>query len=113
MSAVAVKAAAGASEYVAVERFTNTSRQLEQLKDQGYWCYGADAEGVAPWELDLSGPIVLCLGGEDKGLRNRTRGLCDGLIGLPMRGHVESLNVATAASALLYEAVRQRIIETS
>lgn len=108
VSATTIKASAGAAEYVAHERFTNTAQQLERLKDQGYWCYGADAEGVPPWEVDLCGPLVLCLGGEGKGLRGRTRKMCDGLIGLPMRGRVESLNVATAASALLYEAVRQR-----
>ena len=54
------------------------------------------------------GKVVLCFGGEEKGLRHLTRERCDGLIGLPMRGHVESLNLATAAAAVLYEAVRQR-----
>jgi 23S rRNA (guanosine2251-2'-O)-methyltransferase len=63
---------------------------------------------VPPWQLELTGKVALCLGGEEKGLRARTRGLCDALVGLPMRGRVESLNVATAASALLYDAVRQR-----
>ncbi|MCP5114948.1 MAG: RNA methyltransferase, partial [bacterium] len=46
--------------------------------------------------------------GEQDGLRAQTRKLCDRLIGLPMRGRIESLNLATAAAALLYEAVRQR-----
>ncbi len=108
MSATTIKASAGAAEYVVTERITNTAQEIERLKDQGFWCYGADAEGEPPWAIDLCGPVVLCLGGEDKGLRSRTRGLCDGLIGLPMRGRVASLNVATAASALLYEALRQR-----
>jgi 23S rRNA (guanosine2251-2'-O)-methyltransferase len=63
---------------------------------------------VPPWELDLAGKVALCLGGEEKGLRQHTRELCDALVGLPMRGRVESLNVSTAAAALLYEAVRQR-----
>lgn len=110
ISATAIKASAGAAEYVAYERYTNTAQQLERLKDQGFWCYGADAEGVPPWEVDLCGPVVICLGGEGRGLRPRTRALCDGLVGLPMRGRVDSLNVATAASALLYEAVRQRLV---
>ena len=57
---------------------------------------------------DLKGKVVLCLGGEEKGLRSRTRQLCDRMIGLPMRGRVGSLNIATAAAAVLYEAVRQR-----
>lgn len=102
------RTAAGASEWVPVERITNTAQELERLKKDGFWIYGAAEGGVPPWQLDLSGKAVLCLGGEEKGLRQRTRDLCDALVGLPMRGKVESLNVATAAAALLYEAVRQR-----
>jgi 23S rRNA (guanosine2251-2'-O)-methyltransferase len=102
------RTAAGATEWVAVDRITNTAQQLEQLKADGFWVYGAAEGGLPPWQVDLTGKVVLCLGGEEKGLRQRTRELCDALVGLPMRGRVESLNVATAASALLYEAVRQR-----
>lgn len=109
LSPVVARTAAGASEWVPVERIANTAQTVERLKADGFWIYGAAEGGVPPWEMDLSGKVVLCLGGEEKGLRQRTRELCDGLVGLPMRGRVESLNVATAASALLYEAVRQRI----
>jgi 23S rRNA (guanosine2251-2'-O)-methyltransferase len=104
------RTAAGATEWVPVERITNTAQALARLKEEGFWVYGAAEGGVAPWDLDLSGKVVLCLGGEEKGLRQLTRDLCDGLVGLPMRGRVESLNVATAAAALLYEAVRQRTL---
>jgi 23S rRNA (guanosine2251-2'-O)-methyltransferase len=103
-----VAASAGATEWLDVERVTNTVAELERLKESGSWIYGAAEGGVAPWEIDLTGPIVLCFGGEEKGLRRLTREKCDRLVGLPMRGRVESLNVATAAAALLYEAVRQR-----
>jgi 23S rRNA (guanosine2251-2'-O)-methyltransferase len=103
-----MRTSAGASEHLDLERVTNSARQIETLQGEGFWSFGADAAGVAPWEVDLSGKVLLCLGGEEKGLRQRTRGLCDHLVGLPMRGRVESLNLATAAAALLYEAVRQR-----
>jgi 23S rRNA (guanosine2251-2'-O)-methyltransferase len=103
------RSAAGATEWLPVERITNTAQELERLKGEGFWVYGAASGGVPPWEIDLGGKAALCLGGEAKGLRSRTRSLCDGLVGLPMRGRVESLNVATAAAALLYEAVRQRV----
>ncbi len=108
LSAAVARTAAGATEWVAVERITNSAQVLERLKADGFWVYGAAAGGQPPWRVDLAGKVVLCLGGEENGLRQRTRDLCDGLVGLPMRGKVESLNVATAASALLYEAVRQR-----
>jgi 23S rRNA (guanosine2251-2'-O)-methyltransferase len=102
------RTAAGASEWVDVERITNTAQELARLKEAGFWIYGAAEGGVPPWQIDLSGKVALLFGGEEKGLRHHTRELCDALVGLPMRGQVASLNVATAASAVLYEAVRQR-----
>lgn len=108
LSPAAVKASAGAAEWLPVERVTNSADTIRRLKDEGFWVYGAAAGGRPPWELDLSGKVVLVVGGEEKGLRRLTRELCDELVGLPMRGRVESLNLASAAAALLYEAVRQR-----
>lgn len=108
LSATVVKTSAGAAEWLEVERVPNSSAAIERFKKAGFWIYGADPSGRPPWELDLKGPVLLCLGGEEKGLRRLTRRSCDFLVGLPMRGRVESLNVATAAAALLYEALRQR-----
>ncbi len=109
ISPTVAKTSAGASEWLAIERITNSSMEIARLKKEGFWIYGTDAEGDPPWEIDLTGKIVICLGGEENGLRDLTRKSCDRLIGLPMRGHVESLNIATATSAVLYEAVRQRM----
>lgn len=108
VSPTVAKTAAGASEWLPIERIVNAAQTLERLKSEGYWIYGTDPEGQAPWDLDLKGKVVLCFGGEEKGLRSLTRRVCDHLIGLPMRGQVASLNISTAASAILYEAVRQR-----
>lgn len=108
LSPVAVKASAGAADWHPVERVTNSGQLMEQLKKQKYWVYGAAMEGDPVWEVDLTGPILLCFGGEEKGLRHRTRELCDRLLALPMHGKVASLNIATAAAAVLFEAVRQR-----
>jgi 23S rRNA (guanosine2251-2'-O)-methyltransferase len=103
------KTAAGASEWLSIERITNSAATLEALKEAGFWAYGSDPGGQPPWQIDLSGKVVLCFGGEEKGLRARTRSLCDATIGLPMRGRLASLNIATAAAAILYEALRQRL----
>jgi 23S rRNA (guanosine2251-2'-O)-methyltransferase len=103
------KTAAGASEWLPIERITNSAATLEHLKKGGFWVYGSDPGGQPPWQLDLTGKVVLCFGGEEKGLRARTRSLCDATIGLPMRGRLASLNIATAAAAILYEALRQRL----
>jgi 23S rRNA (guanosine2251-2'-O)-methyltransferase len=108
VSPTVAKTSAGATEWLEIERITNSGIEIERLKDAGFWVYGTDPDGVPPWEVDLSGKVVLCFGGEEKGLRSRTRQLCDGTLGLPMRGRVGSLNIATSAAAVLYEAVRQR-----
>jgi len=107
ITATAVKTSAGAAEWLPVERVTNSVAELERLKQDGYWIYGAAAEGAAPWDLDLTGKVVVCIGGESKGLRRLTRENCDALVGLPMAGRVESLNLSTAAAAILFEIVRQ------
>lgn len=112
LSATVGKTSAGAVEWLPIERVVNSARTLEALKKEGYWVYGADPSGEPPWSIDLTGKVVLCLGGEGKGLRRHTRESCDALIGLPMLGKVESLNIATAAAAVLYEAVRQRLKKT-
>ena len=108
VSPTVAKTSAGASEWLEIERIPNSGAAMERLKAEGFWVYGTDAGGEPPWEIDLTGRIVLCFGGEEKGLRSRTRTLCDRMIGLPMRGRVGSLNIATAAAAILYEALRQR-----
>lgn len=108
LSSTAVKASAGAAEWLPVERVTNAADTIRRFKEDGYWVYGAAAGGAAPWDIDLTGKVLLVFGGEEKGMRRLTRDLCDALVGLPMRGRVESLNLATAAAAVLYDAVRQR-----
>lgn len=105
----AVKASAGAVEYVPVVRVTNLVRTLEDLKKQGLWIAGADAGAPAVcWEQDLRGPLVLVIGSEGRGLARLTREHCDFLVRLPMAGRLNSLNAAAAAAALLYEIMRQR-----
>lgn len=108
LSAVAAKASAGASEWLALSRVTNSANTIAQHKKEGFWIYGLAAGGVPPWQVDLTGRVLFCLGGEGSGLRSLTQRSCDVVLGLPMLGRVESLNVATAAAAVLYEAVRQR-----
>jgi 23S rRNA (guanosine2251-2'-O)-methyltransferase len=109
VTAVVCKASAGAVEHLEVARVRNLADWLAEAKAAGFWIWGADAEAEqAPWDVDLDGPTVLVLGGEGKGLRPRVASACDGLVALPRGGQVESLNVSAAASALLFEATRQR-----
>ena len=103
------KASAGAVEHLAIARVTNLADWLGAARDAGYWIWGAAGEGGSPpWEVDLTGLTVLVLGSEGKGLRPRVRSFCDGIVSIPQAGQTASLNVSAAATALLFESVRQR-----
>ncbi len=105
----ACKASAGAIEHLDIARVRNLADWLAEAKESGFWIWGADADAsAAPWNIDLTGPAILVLGGEGKGIRPRVASRCDGTVALPRLGVVESLNVSAAATALLSEAVRQR-----
>jgi len=105
----ACKASAGAVEHLPVARVRNVADFLEVVKARGVWCYGAAVVGTVPWtQPDYSGGVVIVLGAEDKGLRPRVAAACDQLVGLPLHGRIDSLNVSAAAAALLYEIVRAR-----
>jgi len=99
----ACKASAGAVEHLAVARVRNLADWLGVAKERGAWVYGTDASAGVPYERpDYGGRVVLVLGAEGRGLRPRVAGTCDELVALPRRGRVASLNVSTAAAALLY-----------
>jgi 23S rRNA (guanosine2251-2'-O)-methyltransferase len=103
------KAAAGATEHLAVVQVGNLGRALEELKQAGLWVVGLDARAPRRYDAeDLSGPLVLVVGGEASGLGRLVRERCDLLVALPMAGSTESLNAATAGSIILYEAFRRR-----
>ena len=72
-----------------------------------YWIIGADAGGESLFDADVDGPVAWVLGAEGAGLRRLTRELCDRIVGIPLSGSVESLNVAVASGICLY-ASRQR-----
>ena len=99
----------GAAETVTFVQVANLARALGLMRDAGVRAIGAVAEAEASlYDEDLAGPTALVLGGEAQGLRRLTRERCDRLVHLPMRGEVESLNVAVTAGICVYEAVRQR-----
>lgn len=107
LTPAAVKASAGASEWVAVAQVTNLARSIETLKKCGYWVYAAAANGDRADAIDFSGKVALVLGSEGKGVRRNVLEHCDRVVSIPMSGHVDSFNVASAAAVLCYEVVRQ------
>ncbi|MBT1121687.1 23S rRNA (guanosine(2251)-2'-O)-methyltransferase RlmB [Stutzerimonas nitrititolerans] len=109
LNATVRKVACGAAEVVPLVAVTNLARSLEKLQQRGLWVVGTagEAEQVI-YAQDLTGPTVLVMGAEGKGMRRLTREHCDFLVRLPMAGSVSSLNVSVATGVCLFEALRQR-----
>jgi 23S rRNA (guanosine2251-2'-O)-methyltransferase len=105
------RASAGAVEHLAVARVRNLARWLGQAKEHDAWVYGAAADARVSYERpDYRGRVVLVLGSEGRGLRPRVAAACDELVRLPGRGHIGSLNVSTAAAALVYGILHFRAV---
>ena len=103
------KVACGAAEVIPLVAVTNLARTLEKLQQRGLWIVGTAGEAEQElYQQDLTGPTILIMGAEGKGMRRLTREHCDFLVKLPMAGSVSSLNVSVATGVCLFEAVRQR-----
>ena len=109
LTAVVAKASAGAIEYVPVVRVTNLAQAIDKVKDAGVFVFAADPGGSTLYtDVDWTGPAAVVIGGEGRGVRPLVRARSDGLIKLPMLGHVSSINASNAACAIGFEAIRQR-----
>lgn len=95
------KASAGALEYVPVARVTNLVATIEMLKEKNIWVYAADADGTAWNKADLTGAIALVIGSEGNGVGRLVKEKCDGVLSIPMKGQINSLNASVAAAILM------------
>jgi len=107
-AAVISQTSAGAVSWVAQAETPNLVRAAENLKEAGFWIYGADMEGDPVYNVDLSGRTAIVLGSEGGGISRLLLERCDAMIGIPSKGRIDSLNVSVAAGVLLYEVRRQR-----
>jgi 23S rRNA (guanosine2251-2'-O)-methyltransferase len=101
---VVVRASAGATEHARIARVTNLAQTLSSLRDRDYEVIGLAAEGA----VDLrgytppTGPRILVVGSEGRGLRRLVRERCSTLVRIPMDGPIASLNASVAAAIALY-----------
>jgi 23S rRNA (guanosine2251-2'-O)-methyltransferase len=103
------KTSAGALAWVPQAETANLPRAVEDLKEAGFWIYGADMEGENIYSKDLRGRTAIILGGEGTGITRLLKENCDGMIAIPSLGRIDSLNVSVAAGVLFYEVIRQRM----
>lgn len=106
---VLAKSASGALEHVPLIAVRNLGDALETLARRGFLRIGFDSDGdIALDDVVLKRPLVMVMGAEGKGLRQRTRELCDHVARLEVPGAITSLNVSNATAIALYAASRRR-----
>lgn len=105
------KTSAGAVEYMLCAKVTNIASEIDKLKAKGIWIGACDMGDQLYYQQDLTGPIGLVVGGEGSGVSRLVREKCDFVVSIPMVGNITSLNASNAASILMYEAVRQRMVK--
>lgn len=109
MNEWAIRTAQGAAAYLPVARVNNVGDALEKLKELGYWVVGLDSDADKKYnEVVYSGKVVLVAGGEDAGLGERVRKVCDDVVAIPLCGKTPSLNVSVSTAVVLYEILRQK-----
>lgn len=100
-----MKTSTGALEYVKIARVNNLVNTINDFKDNGFFVYGAEADGTPSKKCNYSDKVLLIIGSEGFGISHLVRKNCDEIVSLPMKGHVNSLNASVAAAILIYDIV--------
>lgn len=104
-----VRGSRGAVFTVPICIHTDPARVIEHAKKNGFQVIATSARTDIPYtSVDFTGSTLIVVGNEHTGISDTVRGLADTVVRIPMRGKINSLNIAVAASVVLYEAVRQR-----
>ena len=104
-----VKVSAGAASHVRVAKVTNINDAIEELKQRNVWVYAADMDGDDLYSTRLDGAIAFVIGGEGQGVKRLTKSKCDGVVAIPMKGKVNSLNASVSTGIVVYEYVRRNL----
>ncbi|MCD8508286.1 MAG: 23S rRNA (guanosine(2251)-2'-O)-methyltransferase RlmB [Candidatus Pacebacteria bacterium] len=104
------KTSAGAVAKIPVIQIGNINQTVDLLKEKGFWIAGLSGEETAQklWATTFDAPFVFVIGGEGKGIREKTKERCDFLIQIPIHPEIESLNASVAAGVAGYEWKRQQ-----
>lgn len=103
-----VKVSAGAVNHVMISRVQNINDAIKKLKSEGFWVFGTAMNGKEAKTLDLTGKIAIVIGNEGNGMHELTTKNCDDIIGIKMRGKLNSLNAGVATGIVLFQALEQR-----
>lgn len=109
---IIARTSAGSSAWVSLAVVTNLVRTVEQLKEAGFWVYGADAGGESLQKNTFAEKTCIIMGSEGNGMGKLLSQKCDSIVSIPTCGKIDSLNVSVAAGVLLYERHRQGLINS-
>lgn len=98
-----LRVSSGAARYVPIATVVNLVREIDTLKEYGFWVYGADMDGKPAAETEFAPRTAIVMGSEGDGLSRLVASKCDQIVSIPMQGHIDSLNVSVAAGILMYE----------
>ncbi|PDH40651.1 MAG: 23S rRNA (guanosine(2251)-2'-O)-methyltransferase RlmB, partial [Rhodothermaeota bacterium MED-G19] len=105
----AIKASAGALNYVSICKERNLKSVINQLKESGLKIISCtEKSDVDIYSVDFSSPVCIILGSEKDGISNNLLEISDVKAKIPMKGKIDSLNVSSSSSVILYELIRQR-----
>lgn len=108
VNATVVSSSSGATNYVKIAKVNNISRAIEELKKNNIWVYATDMDGVDMRDIKFDGAVALVIGNEGSGISRLVREKSDFIVGIPMKGKINSLNASVAAAILMYEVVKYR-----
>ena len=104
LTPIVSKASAGAIEHLAIAKVSNIAMTVNDLKKRGIWTFAAEAGGDMYYNTDFNCAAAIVFGSEGNGVSKIVKDACDFTVSIPMYGKVNSLNVSTAASVILYAA---------
>ena len=108
LTPAAVKASAGAVEYIPVARVTNLNRTIEELQKKNIWIYALTMNGKDYRDVSFTGGTAVVIGAEGSGITKLTEEKCDFSVSLPMKGRIDSLNASVAAGVIMYSILSGR-----
>lgn len=103
-----IKTSTGAIANMPIARVSNIKDAIEELKENDIWVYGAEIGGENIYKQKLDRNIAVVIGSEGSGIRPVVKSHCDGIITLPLKGNVNSLNASVACGIVIFEILRQR-----
>lgn len=107
VNSTVMKTSVGALKYVNVAIVNNLVNTINEFKNNGFFVYAADMDGINYKDCSFASKTVLVIGSEGNGVSRLVKQNCDEVVSIPMYGHVNSLNASVAAAVLIYGIVNK------